>query len=208
MKYTIELTDKQRKRLKHMNKALIKMGMGFDILSLLEPIKTTNVVEDTNEYQIGYKVGFEDGKANVTYNIGVIDKLKQVEYNKGLEDAKTYIVKLYSYGIVEMEKEFDETTIPDIIANNPMTDIIAIIKAYEEKKKAEEDIRVGDIIYSELLKSSAIITRDSGMLWGCIDTNGIGFSKLKDRLDEEWVKVGHTDELSHLFDKLRGTKIG
>lgn len=113
-------------------------------------------MDETKSYQRyydrGYNKGLEDGKADAIYNTDLIDELKQVEYIRGLEDAKTYIVKLYSYGMVEMENEFDETTIPDIITNNPMTDIIATIDAYEERKKAEEEIKVGDEVIITGLK--------------------------------------------------------
>lgn len=169
MKYTIELTGKQIKRFKHMNKALIKMGMGFDILSLLEPIKTTNV-EDTNEYQIGYKQGVSDSKAKIeqaykngynkaekdlyfdkeevereSYTRGYNDGIKRTkeEYNRGLKDAENAIDRLMDFTVAELEKEFGTELVTDVWLENSIQDIIAITKAYEEKKKAEE-IKVGD----------------------------------------------------------------
>ncbi len=75
-KYIIEVAEKfmgaesmkARYRIKGFD-SLIFDKKGLD---RLEPVKTTNV-EDTNEYQIGYKVGFEAGaKAQ-----------NEVQYRKG-----------------------------------------------------------------------------------------------------------------------------
>ena len=115
MKYTIELTGRQRKRFKHMNKALIKMGMGFDILSLLEPVKTTNV-EDTSEYKIGY--------------------------TQAIADYRKFERFFNSVGGIEVFEDIRNTdgtlSIDMILQYLPMPEIMARIKAYEKKKKAEE----------------------------------------------------------------------
>ena len=79
MKYTIELTDNQKGQMD----LLIEMAhkhVGFN--PKLEPIKTTNV-EDTNEYKIGYKVGYESGykvgyESGIKLAIGEMAKLEQI----------------------------------------------------------------------------------------------------------------------------------
>ena len=60
MKYTIELTHKQKAKMDCMME-IVHRYIGFN--PKLEPIKTTNV-EDTNEYQIGYKTGYDLAVAN------------------------------------------------------------------------------------------------------------------------------------------------
>ena len=85
MEYTIELTENQKKQMDFMLDMANK-HMGFN--RKLEMIETTNV-EDTNEYQIGYKVGKKDGIAYCRHNTELIDELKQAEYNKGLEDFES-----------------------------------------------------------------------------------------------------------------------
>ena len=168
----------------------------------------------TNEcLDSAYSKGFEDGNKIADKDLKEIqDSTYDVAYNKGVEDFENLFVHEHDY-----ELFFEDTygsknpdyNLYDLVAKYGAKKVINDFEKWQEKKKkAEEEIRVGDIIYSDLQKITAIITRDNGMSFECIDTDGFGFSKLKDRLDEEWVKVGHTDELSQLFDKLRGTKIG
>jgi len=177
MKYTIELTGRQRKRFKHMNKALIKMGMGFDILSLLEPVKTTNV-EDTSEYKIGYTQAIAD-------------------YRK----FERFFNSVGGIEVFEDIRNTDGTLSTDMILQYlPMPEIMARIKAYEEKKKAEEEIKVGDIVIHKDDKIKGVVYRvEDGLAYG---TNCYLNSF-------EWAtnlctKVGHIDEMKTLLDKLRG----
>lgn len=175
MKYTIELTEKQRKRFKHMNNALIKMGMGFDILSLLKPIN----VEDTNEYQIGYKEGRKDGFAYCRENTELIPELKKTEYTNGYntgindynkmiqwlhdctDDFKEFMNKEYGYDVMYLTNpKVDEgVMLYDLICDHDIAEVISEFQRWQEEmkkakekkkaeiiKKAEEIIKEGDIV--------------------------------------------------------------
>jgi len=209
MKYTIELTEKQVQRV---NDILLGLNesWGYPKGTIkLEPIRTTNV-EDTNEYRIGYKTGydkgFEDGKADATYNTDLIDELKQVEYIRGLEDAKQILLNLLEVPGNERVSIFDQYSyyIKAILTHYSISEIQSRIDAYEEKKKAEEEIKVGDVIYSQMTDSKAIIISFNAWYeWNCIDTCGTGFVITASKMSL-WKKIGHIDEVEQLLDKLRG----
>ena len=115
MKYTIELTDNQKKQMDFMLDMANK-HMGFN--RKLEMIETTNV-EDTNEYDRGYTQAIADYR-----------KFERFFNSEGIE-------------VFEDIRNTDGTISIDMILQYlPMPEIMARIKAYEEKKKAEEEIKV------------------------------------------------------------------
>ena len=200
MKYTIELTEKQVQRV---NDILLGLNesWGYPKGTIkLEPIRTTNV-EDTIEYQIGYKVGYEDGNKIADKDLKEIqESTYDVAYNKGLEDAREAILNLLEVPLDEwgIVFDYDSYYIEAILEHYTISEIIERIKAYEEKKKAEEEIKVGDEVIS-FSDSKAIVTM----------------------VDDEWVTVifedgssgefprnnfrktgRHFDEIAELFSKL------
>ena len=133
MKYTIELTENQKKQMDLLCE-LAHRYIGFN--PKLEMIETTNV-EDTKEYQIGYKVGFEDGaKAQ-----------NEEQYSKGSEDARQTLLNLLKIPSGEWGSIFDQDSyyVEAIFKHYSISEIAERIEAYEEKKKAEE-IKVGDVV--------------------------------------------------------------
>jgi hypothetical protein len=167
-------------------------------------VKAVNV-EDTNEYQIGYKAGRKDGFAYCRNNTELIDELKQAEYNKGLEDFENLFVHEHDY------KQFFEDTYGSKDPDYNLFDLVAkygakkvvndFNKWQEEKKKVEEEsIKVGDIVIHKDDKIKGVVYRvEDGLAYG---TNCYLNSF-------EWAtnlctKVGHIDEMKTLLDKLRG----
>lgn len=203
MKYTIELTENQKKQMDFMLDMANK-HMGFN--RKLEMIETTNV-EDTDEYQIGYKAGRKDGFAYCRYNTELTEELKQVEYNKGVEDFENLFVHEHDY-----EQFFKDTYVSkdpdynlyDLVAEYGAKKVLKDFKKWQEEKKKADEIKVGDVIYSEMTDSKAIIISfDAWDNWNCIDTCGTGFVINESKM-EFWKKIGHIDEVSQLLDKLRG----
>ena len=97
MKYTIELTNKQKAQMDCIID-IVHRYVGFN--PKLEPIKTTNV-EDTSEYQIGYKVGFEDGKKQAIEEIPELankeNEIYNYGYNSAINDYNTMYEWLHDY---------------------------------------------------------------------------------------------------------------
>lgn len=116
MKYTIELTNKQKAQMDCMME-IVHRYVGFN--PKLEPMETTNI-EDTKEYQIGYKTGydiaqtnaqatkeewgkaeydrgFEDGKNEAIHNTELIPELKKCNYTLGYNEALEDVSNLTAY---------------------------------------------------------------------------------------------------------------
>jgi len=221
MKYTIELTEKQVQRV---NDILLGLNesWGYPKGTIkLEPIKTTNV-EDTIEYQIGYKTGydkgFEDGNADATYNTDLIDELKQVEYIRGLEDGykgykhlEQWFAETCFYDDEDNlfpeynRRQADTCCLEDIITDVGFVETLNRAESYEEKKNSSSAFfKVGDVIYSQMTDSKAIIISfNAWNEWNCIDTCGTGFVITASKMSL-WKKIGHIDEVEQLLDKLRG----
>ena len=180
-------------------------------------------------YNDGYKNGYEDGKVDAT-DTDMIGELKQVEYIRGYntaindynmmiqwlhdckDDFKEFMNKKYGYDVMYLTNpKVDEgVMLYDLICDHDIAEVISEFQKWqEEKKKAEEEsIKVGDIIYSQMTDSKAIIISfDVWDNWNCIDTCGTGFVIDKSKKEFfKWKKIGHTDEVEQLLDKLRGEK--
>ncbi|MBP5597201.1 MAG: hypothetical protein J6Y02_17595 [Pseudobutyrivibrio sp.] len=169
-----------------------------------EPREVEEVnVEDTSDYRIGYKVGYEDGKKQAISEIPEIANKENEMYNEGLENAWKYINKLYQYGLNELQNYFDKTSIPDIICRTSITDIIASINLYEEKKQVEKEIKVGDEIQFDNEAKGVVISINKG--WYRI-VNESGFVNSWTRNDIKKTGRNFSAEVSQLLDKLKGDK--
>ena len=233
MKYTIELTENQKKQMDFMLDMANK-HMGFN--RKLEMIETTNV-EDTNEYQIGYKTGYEKGKKCLSdseleriwetklaqakedgYNRGIRDSqdalytqenLKE-EYERGLEDVDHAIEVIKAMTGKECANWFEDCVGLDaVICGFTIPRIIEIVKAYEEMKKAEEEIIKGDTV---CFKSSPNITfivwdildeADEGIFVYGFNQNGT-YSSVNIKNVKKVNVPNCYSEVSQLLDKLRG----
>ncbi len=267
MKYTIELTNKQKHRFEYMCKRATKWGLGF--IPVLEPMEVKAVnVEDTNDYKIGYNVGFEDGKKqgydngyedgynkclhssatddyqkgkadgyklgvadgksimqtvpedllkkerqdgynqgfedgknDAVYNTELIDELKQREYNRGLEDAwklAQKLVEVYQCNL-PMKKELLYNSLQGCIANNDYYTVSECVKAYEEKKKAEEEtVKVGDVV--ECMDAHMIVTRINPITKTISGVSKDG--EFFDRDMTKWHKTGKHYDIESILKEL------
>lgn len=212
MKYTIELTENQKKQMDFMLDMANK-HMGFK--RKLEMIETTNV-EDTDEYQIGYKVGRKDGFAYCRYNTELTEELKQAEYNKGLEDgykgykylhnwfANTCFFDVEDILFPEYKRrQADTCCLEDIITDVGITEVLKRVRAYEEKKKAGE-IKVGDEVETEGgYKCVVAYIYDEKKVSVMFSDGSTGKREI-----EHLSKTGRNfgNEVEQLLDKLRGKK--
>ena len=209
MKYTIELTDNQKKQMDLLCE-IAHRYIGFN--RKLEMVETINV-EDTNEYQIGYEVGFEDGaKAQ-----------NEVQYSKGLEDGykgyryiKQWFASTCFFDTEDIlfpeykRRQADTCCLEDIITDVGITEVLKRVRAYEEKKKGEKEIKVGDILHEIDTNSNHIIV---GIYKGHYETivfNGTDFDSAQInrdytlKTDYEKLDKNVFNEVSQLLDKLKG----
>ena len=197
MKYTIELTDKQKAQMDCIID-IVHRYVGFN--PKLEPIKTTNV-EDTKEYQIGYKVGFEDSKKIADKDLKELQhNTHVVAYNKALEDVNCAIEVLRDMTETEREEWFEDyASVDEVVREFTIQRIIESTRAYEEKKKAdEESIKRGDEV-KDLGSGNIGVVMSIGKFIVYITNNGVHTNTLG-----SLEKTGrHFDEVEQLLSKLQ-----
>lgn len=221
MKYTIELTDNQKKQMDFMLDMANK-HMGFN--RKLEMIKTTNI-EDTNEYQIGYKTGREDGFAYCRNNTELTDELKQVEYTKGYNSAINDYNAMYEWlhdcfvdfknfllekGFYTDEKFLDGFVVGqlmyDLICDHDIAEVISKFKKWQEEKKKADEIKVGDEV---IVTNSDVLVGYTFIVMQIIGKRVVGIREdwcIYENLNLEYLeKTGrHYDEVEQLLNKLKG----
>lgn len=126
MKYEIDLTTNQAKRV---NDILLGLNESFgypkDGLHL-KPVEEINLkLEKDVSYERGYENGYTEG------------------YDKALEDLAHAMKVYYPLNSVERLEHFGTNQLTERYAMENPKDLIAKVKAYEEKKTA---IKVGDVV--------------------------------------------------------------
>ena len=179
MKYTIELTDNQKKQMD----LLIEMAhkhIGFN--PKLEPMEDL-LKEYTKQ---AYEKGYEDG------------------YNQALEDLSNAIKVYFPLNSKERLDYFGTNIQAERYAIENPKDLIAMAKAYEEKKKAEE-IKVGDevkCVYDNLYGVVTKVNHDTGKIRILFYD---GSASMNECFPEDYEKTNrHFNEVEQLLDKLRG----
>ena len=114
----------------------------------IEGLQDNIRVEVKATYDRGYKQGYEDGKKvqakkGVLEVAGDIGELMQKEYQRGLDEAWDTVRKIYDIQNVRMIQNIFGAEANYAIHNYSASEVMAKIREYEEKQKAE-DIKVGD----------------------------------------------------------------
>ena len=117
-------------------------------LSRLEELNSDYINEHFSDLQdTAYQKGLEEGK-KATW--GLVADASSAEYQRGLDDAWEAAKK------IELDDGIDMNTLctifgygcsDSIIRNYSASEAIEKLKAYEEKQKADDDIKAGDIVY-------------------------------------------------------------
>ena len=204
MKYTILLTPKEKDTLECVLE-IVRRYVEFNVK--LEPIEKTWEDELAKAKKDSYNKGLRDSQ-DALYTQ---EKLKD-EYDRGytqaIADYRKFERFFNSEGIEVFEdiRNTDGTISIDMILQYlPVPEIMARIKAYEEKKKAEEEIRVGDEVYILDPNDKSVVTFvDEEKRIVVILTIRGKYSTL--RFCDAHKTGRHFDEVSQLFDKLRGEK--
>lgn len=139
-------------------------------------------------YEIGKQDGYEDGQESLVnaYAIGkgedTLEDVKKAEYNRGLNDAWEVARKIIKdvidggYSSDVLREIFGVSTVQTIFKLNTAVEVIAKIKAYEDKQDAK--IKVGDevIIHdrdddTEIVK--ALVVSVDGEYYGIVTNDRI-----------------------------------
>lgn len=208
MKYAIELTNKQKAQMDCMME-IVHRYVGFN--PKLEPIESSWESELEKHREQAYNKGFEDGNKIADKDLKEIqESTYDVAYNKGVEDFEELFMYEDDY------KQFFEDTYG---SKNPAYNLFDLVAKYgakkvvndfnkwqEEKKKAEEEIKIGDIVITDEGIKAIVLDIDD------YDSENIqadvfnenGCYEIKRIIDLKY--IGATNWVLQLLDKLRGLK--
>ena len=189
MKYTIELTDNQKKQMDLLCEIAHK-HIGFN--PKLEPIENLWESELEKHRKQAYNSAINDYNAMYEWLHDCFVDFKEFLLEKGF-----YTDEKFLDGFVVGQLMYD------LICDYDIAEVISEFKKWqEEKKKADEkSIKVGDIVRykgrQEILVTKVRIDKDS---FDGIDENGATYC-VQSFVD--WDKVGHFDEVEQLLSKLK-----
>ena len=161
--------------------------------------------KQTNEcLDAAYNKGLEDGNKIADKNFKEIqESAHDVAYNKGLEDAWELIKA------IETDREFEEVfgeELENNFENVSIQDAMKKWKVYKEKKKSEEEIKVGDeVVITGLkdLETLGVVTMlaNNNYMIICL-INGSEMAKVTKNNIKPTGR--HFEEISQLLNKLGG----
>lgn len=166
-----------------------------------------------------YNKGYTDGKKEPNeeheeYIRNLVNKAKQEGYDTGYNNALEEFCKLYGYE--NDYKEFflnvyakppfhENITLFDAVARYGIATVMADFKKWQEQKKQNEEIKVGDIvIWENATDFPFIITLSNCQTYVAMTKEG-SFTHFKP--NSKLKKIGNvSDKLQTLLDKLKGDK--
>ena len=119
--------------------------MGKPYKDIDEAVK--HILDDVqNRIDEAYQRGFDDGKKA----FDLLDAERDSEYQRGLDDAweaarrVAFNPHMGGLSVEDLEKAFDCLVPQQVFKNYTAKQTIEKLKAYEEKQKADDEIKVGD----------------------------------------------------------------
>ena len=155
-------------------------------------------------YEKGYDKGLEDGINKVnTYDAD----LKAEAYNKGLEDAWNITRKIYycesdgGYSYDELDKIFGTKSCQRILKSFTAFEVMEKVKAYEEKQKQDDEIKVGDEIYNKKYGKAVVLGISSSTNFIDILTDD---GSVFEKVSPLFIKTGrHFDQIENIKKMLQ-----
>lgn len=152
-------------------------------------VKAVNV-EDTDEYQKGYKAGVNDG-------------YKEYKYLVNWFCTTCFVWDEASLFPEYKRRQADGCCLEDIIADVGFIEVLNRAKAYDKENRADENIKVGDIVYygEDMMKAVVLeITEEQGVTYAVmLDENGLNINEELSGLKF----IRHTDEVEQLLSKVK-----
>ena len=150
-------------------------------LSILEEMIRADYQKKVDE---AYQRGYDKGYADKTNNDEVCNELAKDIYQRGLEDAwkaagKISILEMDGgLSREQMETIFGTDSPSKIYKTFTVTEAIEKLKAYEKNQKADDEIRVGDVVeryINDKFDSTGIYLGEDGDYWNCLFWTGAVF---------------------------------
>lgn len=141
------LANEVRKTIESVKDLKTKVGGINNHLGILEGLVRSDYQKKVDE---AYQRGYDKGYADKTNNDKVCKDLAKDIYQRGLNDAweaaRKIVLNPEDSGIIltDLFVMFGHRSIQSVFRNYSASEAIAKLKAYGEKQKAEDEIKVGD----------------------------------------------------------------
>lgn len=146
----MNLSDEIRKQIEKNQGLKLAVGEINNHLSILEGLVRKDIEERVDE---AYQKGYDKGYADKTNNDEVGKELAKDVYQRGLDDAWEAARKIVCDDELDWNTLlhiFNRGNFEGIFGDFSPSEAIAKLKAYEEKQKVDDEIKVGDeVIYIE-----------------------------------------------------------
>ena len=173
------------------------MAKDYEVLNELEP-KTVELHRAI--FDEGYKQGYKDGQADVV----------TTAYEKGLNDAWECARKIAcdksqnGYSLYTLREIFGTASLCGIFWNFSAFEAIAKIKEYEEKQKADDEMKAGDeieSIYGTNIGKRYIFTKSLGTHYANVLTSDGEVAYIN---PTNYKKTGrHFDQIVEVMEQLK-----
>lgn len=146
-----------------------------------------------------YKRGLHDGN-DIGYKDGVNDGR-----NDAWEAVRKIVLNPYNGGISisDLVSIFGNSSIQNIVKNYSASEVIAELKAYEKKQKADDEVKVGDEVKHKLASknddSRGIVTKEWKDVYYIMWSDGSSGRWDKDRI----VKTGRHFDIDKILEEMR-----
>lgn len=155
----------------------------------------------TELFNDGYEQGYKDGKADRP----CIDteEAEKKAYNRGLDEAWKAARKIIRMQFEEQNKVFGLSGYDNVLGTYTASEVIAKIKAYEDKKKQDAEIKVGDEVRGIDSGKRAVILGKKYGLYRALAFDGI----IHEGTEEAFTKTGRTfPQIAEILAELRGAE--
>ena len=177
------LADEIRKTIENIKDMKAQVGGLNNYLSILEGMIRSDYQKQVDE---AYQRGYDKGYADKTNNDEVCNELAKDIYQRGLNEAWEAARKIV------LSPDEGGTSLTDIyvmFGNNgsmqrvfrsySASEVIEKLKAFENKQKADDEIKVGDVVeryISGKFDSTGIYLGEAGDYWNCLFWTGAVFT--------------------------------
>lgn len=193
------LANEIRKTIESIKDMKTQVGGINNYLSILEELLRHDSQKKVDD---AYQQGYNKGYADKTNNDKVCKELAKDNYQRGLDDAWECARKLYLKGACkDLFGEYFNT----FIKNHTAQEAIAKLKAYEEKLKADDKIKVGDVVERYIdgkFDSTGIYLGENGYYWKCLFWTGVTFCAFS-YPKNQFKKTGIRIDIDKIKEKMR-----
>lgn len=182
-------------------------------------VEIEEVIQKREKESFGFLYRVKGFNSLVFDNVGIgkleklddnfLDDLENTAYNRGLNDAWKAVKQVIDFSPYELSQRFGRALngmfwsdeLKYIFSNNTPTEALEKLRTYEAKKKAEEEVKVGDEVETDY-NGNGIIAQDLNDGWYAIMLKGLYRSSIhKSHIIK---KTGrHFPQVAELLDAMK-----